>query len=227
MIHKRRILIVDDDPGVVRALLTQLQAAGHTVDFAYDGLTALAMISTTQPDLVLLDRGLPGASGDDVLRTIRNMPETRSLPVIMLTGSAAEEDELTGLELGADDYVTKPYSSAVLLARVERQMRRAAPEERGDAPIHEVTWEPRYTRILLDGIPLSLGPAEYRVLATLIAARGHVFHHEQLARVLYGTAGPEQVAQIADVLRSAQRKLGSAGGYLHAIDAQRTAWWGY
>jgi len=163
---KRTILVVDDEPKLVKVVREYLEHDGYRVVSASDGREALKRFHEARPDLVVLDLMLPEVDGLEVCRRLRR---DSGVPIIMLTARAEEVDELVGLELGADDYVTKPFSPRALLARICSVLRRATPADNGEAPLslgplrvdpsrHEATWE---------GAPLALTPTEFRLLAAL------------------------------------------------------------
>lgn len=184
-----RILIVDDEKDLVDLLSYNLEKEGYTIVKAYDGEEALKIIRSRKPDLILLDLMLPGIQGMEICKIVRKTPETAALPIIMLTARGEEVDRIVGLEMGADDYVTKPFSVRELLARVRAVLRRyeAAPAEDrktiryGDLFIdhdaHEVTVADRK-------VPLS--PTEFRLLWFLARTPGRVFTREILLDRVWG-----------------------------------------
>jgi DNA-binding response OmpR family regulator len=177
-----RVLVVDDEPTVREVVAGYLRRDGHTVSEAADGPAALALLESEPPDLVVLDMMLPGVNGLDILRRIRQMGD---MPVIMLTARAEESDRVAGLELGADDYVVKPFSPRELAARVNGVLRRAAPKS---APASEViefdglVIDSRSREVRCDGELVELTPKEFDVLAHLAGSPRQVFSRADLLR---------------------------------------------
>lgn len=174
------ILIVEDEPKLAALLGDYLKASGHETAWIANGLDVIPAIRAREPDLVLLDLMLPGRDGLDICRELRSFSE---LPVIMMTARVEEIDRLLGLELGADDYICKPYSPREVVARckaVLRRNRRSTMPERQALQIDENGWKVSY-----HGIELDLTPVEFRLLRTLSAAPGRVFSREQLLDGLY------------------------------------------
>ena len=181
------ILIVEDEAPLVTLLRYNLEREGFAVLDAQDGEEALAVAREQKPDLVLLDWMLPLMSGIELCRQLRRNPETRALPVVMLTARGEEGDKLRGLDSGADDYVTKPFSPSELIARIRAVLRRANP-----APIDETL---RYEDLAMDlaahrvrrnGRELHLGPTEFRLLRYFLEHPGRVFSREQLLDGVWG-----------------------------------------
>jgi two-component system, OmpR family, phosphate regulon response regulator PhoB len=181
------ILIVEDEAPLVTLLRYNLEREGFAVLDAQDGEEALAVAREQKPDLVLLDWMLPLMSGIELCRQLRRNPETRALPVVMLTARGEEGDKLRGLDSGADDYVTKPFSPSELIARIRAVLRRANP-----APVDETL---RYEDLAMDlaahrvrrnGRELHLGPTEFRLLRYFLEHPGRVFSREQLLDGVWG-----------------------------------------
>jgi two-component system alkaline phosphatase synthesis response regulator PhoP len=189
-----KILIVDDEPEIVRVARGYLEQAGFRVLGAGDGQSALALFEREEPDLVILDLNLPTPprgrpmDGLDVARTIRQKPARRGgdTPIIMLTARVDETDRVIGLELGADDYVPKPFSPRELVARVRAVLRRAKPSSTEHAVIDagRLTVDPARHRVTLNGEPVDLTPTEFTLLHTMAAAPGQVFTRGQLLDAL-------------------------------------------
>ncbi len=176
------MLVVDDEPTVREVVAGYLRRDGHVVSEAADGPTALALLASEPPDLVVLDMMLPGVNGLDILRSIR---QTGDMPVIMLTARAEESDRVAGLELGADDYVVKPFSPRELAARVNGVLRRAAPKTSPVADLLEfegLVIDSRSREVRRDGELVELTPKEFDVLAHLAASPRRVFSRADLLR---------------------------------------------
>ena len=181
------VLVVEDEPAQREMLVYNLQVEGFRVTAATTGDEGLAAIAEDPPDVVVLDWMLPHVSGIEVCRRIRAKPETRGLPVIMLSARGEELDRVRGLETGADDYVAKPYSIVELLARVRAQLRRARPSTVGQVLAHEdIALDAETYRVTRSGAQLHLGPTEFRLLATLLERPGRVWSREQLLDRVWG-----------------------------------------
>jgi len=180
----KRVLVVDDDVKTVELVKLYLNRDGYRVLTAYDGLEALRLAQEAHPDLIVLDLMLPGMDGLEICRTIR---EESDVPIIMLTARTTDEDKIAGLGLGADDYVTKPFSPRELAARVRAVLRRL-PGERGPDEINygEITVNFRKHEAFLDGKPLNLTPVEFKLLGVLVKEPGRVFSREQLIEEALG-----------------------------------------
>ena len=180
-----RVLVVDDDPTVAEVVAGYLDRAGYLVDRADDGPTALAQAGEHRPDLVVLDLMLPGMDGLEVCRRLRGRGP---VPVIMLTARGDEEDRILGLEVGADDYVTKPFSPRELVLRVESVLRRSRPPGAPTRPLRAagLTVDPAARRATRDGGELSLTLREFDLLSFFLRHPGRVFSREDLMREVWG-----------------------------------------
>ena len=184
---KPLVLVVEDEPAQREVLLYNLAAEGYRTASAADGEEALLKIREEAPDLILLDWMLPRVSGPALRRRQISMPETRTIPVIMLSARAEEVDRVRGLETGADDYMVKPYSMAELMARLRTQLRRTRPAGVGEMlRFEDITLDPETRRVSRAGVPLDLGPTEFRLLATLMERPGRVWSREQLLDRVWG-----------------------------------------
>ena len=181
------ILIVEDEVALVTLLRYNLEREGFRVLEAGNGEEALLLIKEQRPDLVLLDWMLPILSGIEICRQIRRSPEHRLTPVIMLTARGEEGDKLRGLEVGADDYVTKPFSPSELVARVRAVLRRAKPQPQGETLVYrDLNMDLITHRVRRDGREIHLGPTEFRLLKFLMENQGRVFSREQLLDSVWG-----------------------------------------
>ena len=174
----KRVLVVDDDVKTVELVKLYLNRDGYRVMTAYDGIEALRLARTGRPDLIVLDLMLPGIDGLEVCRTLRNESD---VPIIMLTAMTTDQDKLTGLELGADDYITKPFSPRELAARVRTVLRRI-PGERGPAQVRhgKLAVDFHKHKVTLSGKPVPLTSVEFRLLGVLAKEPGRVFSRAQL-----------------------------------------------
>ncbi len=182
-----RVLVVDDDPGIVKVVRAYLEQAGFDVLVAYDGKKALQIARHDKPDLVVLDLMLPEMDGWDVCRALRKESD---VPIIMLTARVEETDKLVGLELGADDYVTKPFSPRELAARVRSVLRRsgAMPAEPERMSLRGVTIDLSRHQVVVQGEPVELTPTEFSLLAALMKDPGRAFTRSQLLESVQGYA---------------------------------------
>lgn len=181
------ILIVDDEPAQLELLRYNLEQAGFDILQASNGKAALDTIETEQPDLLVIDWMMPEASGIDVCRQLRSRPETKALPIIMLSARGEEGDKSLGLDTGADDYVTKPFSPRELVSRVKALLRRARPSLTQDVMrYNDVEINPETMRVTRDGDEIHLGPKEYQLLALLMERPGRVFTRDQLLNHVWG-----------------------------------------
>jgi two-component system phosphate regulon response regulator PhoB len=182
-----RILVVEDEPAIQEVLKFNLGLHGHDVVLAGDAESALRLMQGALPDLVLLDWMLPGMSGIDLAKRLRADPRLRNVPVIMLTARAEERDKVLGLEIGADDYITKPFSPRELMARIKAVLRRRAPEIGDDLiEIGGLRLDPASHRVFGDGKPLDLGPTEFRLLHFLMSHPERVYSRAQLLDHVWG-----------------------------------------
>ena len=184
---KPLILIVEDEAPLVTMLRYNLEKQGFRVDEAADGQEAITKIAEAKPDLVLLDWMLPAMSGIEVCRQIRRRPGTRDLPIIMVTARAEEADSVRGLNTGADDYITKPFSIDLLLARIRALLRRSgAPPAKGTLKYHDITMDLAAHRVSRNGRNVHLGPTEFRLLEFFMQHPGRVFSREELLDAVWG-----------------------------------------
>ena len=203
---KLKILVVDDEPKIVQLARDYLEHAGFAVSAAYDGAAAIASARADRPDLVVLDLGLPEVDGLDVARTLRAESQ---LPIVMLTGRSEESDKLVGLELGADDYITKPFSPKELVARVRAVLRRAA-RPRDDADVIRVAdlvLDVPRLRTTVGGRVVELTPTEFQLLATMAREPGRVFTRSQLLDAVHGVAFESYERAIDAHIKNVRRKV--------------------
>lgn len=181
------VLLVEDESAQREVLTYNLEAEGFTVASAASGDEALLMVQEEAPDLILLDWMLPNVSGIEVCRQIKARPETRGIPVIMLSARSEELDRVRGLETGADDYVVKPYSVAELMARLRTQLRRVRPAAAGERLVwQDILLDAAEHRVWRGESPVSLGPTEFRLLSTFMEKPGRVLSREQLLDRVWG-----------------------------------------
>jgi two-component system phosphate regulon response regulator PhoB len=185
---KARILIVEDEEALTLLLRYNLEAEGYEVETVARGDEADLRLREAAPDLVILDWMLPGVSGIELCRRLRSRPETRQLPIIMLTARGEESERVRGLATGADDYVVKPFSVPELNARVHALLRRSAPQRVADVlSFGEIEVDREKKRVSRAGRAVDLGPTEYRLLEFLMERPGRVFSREQLLDGVWGS----------------------------------------
>ena len=181
------ILVVEDEPAIQELIAVNLSFAGHKVLRAYDTGQADTLIRAELPDLILLDWMLPGTSGLAFARRLRADARTRLVPVIMLTAKGAEQDKIDGLEAGADDYITKPFSPKELMARIKAVLRRRAPQLTDDmTEVGGLILDPVSHRLTGNGQPLNIGPTEFRLLHFFMTHAERVFSRTQLLDQVWG-----------------------------------------
>ena len=220
---KRRVLVVDDEKDLVDLISYNLTRGGFEVLTAYDGKDALELAQREIPDLIVLDLMLPGLDGTEVARRLKADSRTAAVPIVMLTAKGEETDVVVGLTIGADDYVTKPFSMKILLARINTVLRRGEPAEAGasgdagvlragplviDMSKHEVT---------VDGEPVRLTLTEFRLLSALVGARGRVLTRDQLMDKAMGTDVFVTDRAIDVHVTAIRKKLGSANWLVHTV----------
>jgi two-component system, OmpR family, phosphate regulon response regulator PhoB len=217
---QQRVLVVDDEPDIVALIAYHLARAGYRVSTSPNGADALAMAARELPSLVVLDLMLPGLSGYEVLERLRASEQTRDTPVLMLTARREEEDRIRGLTLGADDYLTKPFSPRELVLRVGAILRRAGG---GGSPAGDLlsVGELRIDRgqhtVEVDGRAVELTPTEYKLLLVLCERRGRVQGRDQLLETVWEAAPDIQTRTVDMHVQRLRAKLGSAGELIETV----------
>ncbi|MBQ9694124.1 MAG: response regulator transcription factor [Kiritimatiellae bacterium] len=212
------ILVVEDEEAIRELIGINLQAAGCRVDFAVDGTQALEKVKTIHPDLILLDWMLPGLDGLDVLRRLKADSKLAVIPVMMLTAKSEESDIVLGLEMGAADYLTKPFSNKVLIARIRAILRREAPEpEEENIRYVGLTLTPGQRRAVLDKKEIVLTTGEFDLLALLCARPGHVYTRAQIVARVRGEGYPVTDRAVDVQIVALRRKLGTFGERLETV----------
>jgi two-component system, OmpR family, alkaline phosphatase synthesis response regulator PhoP len=206
--HVQRILIVEDNPDLAFGLRNNLEIEGYDVSVAEDGIAGLGRARMERPDLVILDLGLPGMDGYRVLRIMRD--EGLAMPVLILSAEGEEANKVRGFRLGADDYVTKPFSLLELLARVEALLRRAVPGPAGNRVVYsfgDVVVEPDARRVTQRGEPVVLAPREFALLLALVRRHGAVVTRGELMREVWGHRGLVLSRTVDTHIAELRRKL--------------------
>ena len=181
------ILVVEDEPAIQELISATLQHAGHRVMRAYSAEEAVPLVNGTLPDVVLLDWMLPGMNGIQFARRLRGEDRTRELPIIMLTARGEEQDKVAGLDSGADDYLTKPFSPRELVARIKAVLRRRAPQMTEDCvEVDGLRVDPGTHRVTGNGSQLDLGPTEFRLLHFFMTHQERVFNRTMLLDQVWG-----------------------------------------
>jgi DNA-binding response OmpR family regulator len=203
----RMILVVEDEAKIARLVADYLEHAGFGVTVAGDGEVALASARRVKPDLVVLDLGLPGRDGLDVARALRR---TSGVPIVMLTARGDETDRIVGLELGADDYVVKPFSPKELVARVRAVLRRTETAREGGPEVlrvADVELDVPRMRVTVGGRPVELTPTEFQLLEVLVREPGRVFTRSQLLDAVHGVAFESYERAIDAHVKNIRKKL--------------------
>jgi two-component system, OmpR family, phosphate regulon response regulator PhoB len=183
-----RITIVEDEEALALLLRYNLEMANYVVETIARGDEADLRLKEATPDLVILDWMLPGLSGIEICRRLRSRPETKSLPIIMLTARSEESERIRGLTTGADDYIVKPFSVSELIARVGALLRRASPERIANILTYgDISLDREKKRVSRGGRPIELGPTEFRLLEFILERPGRVFSREQLLDNIWGS----------------------------------------
>jgi len=207
------VLVVEDEPDIRGLIVHHLEREGFRCRTATSGGEALARVRATPPDLIVLDLMLPGMDGLEVCRRVRADPATSALPIIMLTAKADEVDRVVGLEIGADDYLAKPFSTKELVARVRAVLRRARPGDAAARPLSVggVRLDPSRHLTTVDGRAVELTPKEFDLLHALLAAAGRVLSREHLLNRVWGYARADEIeSRTVDVhIRRLRAKLGA------------------
>jgi two-component system, OmpR family, phosphate regulon response regulator PhoB len=217
----QRILVVDDEPDICALVAYHLAKSGYRVVTAGTGPEALASASEEPPALVVLDLMLPGLSGYEVLERLHRDAATREIPVLMLTARREEEDRIRGLTLGADDYLTKPFSPQELVLRVGAILRRvhAAPSAGGGGVVSvgALRIDRDAHRVLVEGEPVELTPTEYRLLLALAESRGRVHPRSELLETVWDAAPDIQTRTVDMHVQRLRAKLGAAGAMIETV----------
>jgi len=221
----QRVLVVEDEPDIAALIAYQLTREGYRVETAATGTEALGAVSREIPDLVVLDRMLPGLSGDEVLQALKGEASTKTVPVLVLTAKKEQEDRIEGLELGADDYLTKPFSPRELVLRVQailRRMQEPAVESGGRIlRAGPVSLDVNSHQVLLDGEEMNLTPTEFRLLRSLMERKGRTQSRQQLLERAWSVeshiSDRIQTRTVDMHVRRLRAKLGYVGDWIETV----------
>ena len=212
------VMVVEDEQEIRDLIRYNLERAGYRVLVAADGEEGLRQAFASRPDALVLDLMLPGRSGLDVLRELRDEPTTRDLPVILLTARSAEMDKLIGFEHGADDYLTKPFSPRELVARLQALLRRAQPERvAGTLAVGDLTVDTLAREAAWQGRTLTLTPREFELLAFMAGRPGRVSTREELLRKVWGYDFMGETRTVDVHVRRLRAKLGTGSGLIETV----------
>lgn len=217
---KAKILVVEDEDDILELVRYNLEKEGYGVTSVASGEGGLRTAKSTLPDLVLLDLMLPGIDGLEVCRFLKNDPKTGHIPIVMLTARSEEADIVTGLELGADDYITKPFSPRVLIARVRAVLRRGSKERATGTQtikIHDMVIHPGRHEVLLKNQPVELTFTEFGILHFLARHPGWVFTRSQIVDAVHGDDYPVTDRAVDVQIVGLRKKLGSCGPYIETV----------
>ena len=214
-----RILVVDDEPDAVELIAFNLKGAGYEVATAGDGEEALSKARSLAPKLIVLDLMLPGVDGLEVCKILRRDPVTAAIPIIMVTAKSAAIDRVLGLELGADDYLTKPFSPRELVLRIKHLLqRKVGPEEGLEMLAHrELLIDHARHMVTVEGHPAALTITEFKLLSLLAQRRGRVQSRDQVLQEVWGYDAVVDTRTIDTHMRRLREKLGSAARYLQTV----------
>jgi len=217
---KKRILVVDDEEDILELVRFNLAREGYDIICATSGEKTLEIARKEHPELLVLDLMLPGIDGLEAAKILKNDIKTKDIPIIMLTAKGEEADIVTGLELGADDYVTKPFSPRILVARVRAALRRKvkdSPEEESLVKIHNLEVHPGRREVLVDGKQAQLTYTEFAILNFLARRPGWVFTRFQIVDAVHGDDYPVTDRSVDVQIVGLRKKLGSAGKYIETV----------
>lgn len=221
------ILVVDDEPHIVELVKFNLEKEGYRAVTAFDGRNALLAVEKQRPDLIILDVMLPEIGGFEVCQTLQKKPDTGQIPIIMLTARAEEIDKVLGLELGADDYMTKPFSPRELVARVKARLRRTvkSPELKTGNPevirIDEMVIDPEKYAVYLGAVKLDFTPKEFELLRMLAQNRGRVLTRDHLLEKIWGYDYAGDTRTVDVHIRHIRQKIESLPGEFQYIETIR------
>ena len=218
---KSRILVIEDDRSLAQVLDYNLKQNGFEVVLSSDGQDGLIQARSKQPKLILLDLMIPVIDGLEVCRRLRGSADTRAIPIIMLTAKSEETDQIVGYNVGADDYVTKPFSVKVLIERIKSLLRREVSRRSGNSEdvisLQGITLDRLKHRALIDGQPLDITPSEFRLLDTLVRHPGRAFERNELIDTALGSDTMVLERTIDVHIRSLRKKMGMRANVIETV----------
>jgi len=217
---RENILVVEDEEDILELVRYNLAKEGFQIEGVTSGEEALKFVKAKMPNLIVLDLMLPGVNGLEICKIIKNDTKTQHIPIVMLTAKGEEADIVTGLELGADDYITKPFSPRVLVARVRAVLRRRAAgivEETATLHVYDLVINPGRHEALVQGKPVELTFTEFRILQTLARRPGWVFTRYKIVEAVRGEGYPVTDRSVDVQIVSLRKKLGHAGKYIQTV----------
>jgi two-component system alkaline phosphatase synthesis response regulator PhoP len=217
---KKSILVVDDEEDILELLRFNLSREGYQVSCSPAGEDALSRIRSHIPDLIVLDLMLPGVDGLEVTRHLKGDSKTKDIPIVMLTAKGEEADIVTGLELGADDYITKPFSPRILVARVRAALRRkdqVGLDDESTLKVRDLVIHPGRREVLVGGKPVSLTFTEFGILNYIARRPGWVFTRAQIVDAVRGDDYPVTDRSVDVQIVGLRKKLGAAGAYIETV----------
>jgi len=220
--EKEKILVVDDEEDILELVRFNLSREGFKVISALTGEDALSLLQAEIPDLIVLDLMLPGIDGLEVARRLKSVDEFRRIPIVMLTAKGEEADIVTGLELGADDYITKPFSPRILVARIKAVLRRKGKEKEPVSEdtilrIHEIVIHPGRHEVLVNEMPVRMTFTEFSILNFLVRRPGWVFTRKQILDAVRGDGYFVTERSVDVQIVGLRKKLSTAGKYIETV----------
>ncbi len=216
-----KILVVEDNPDILELVAYNLESQGYEVTRAMTGENGLSQAARAEPDLVILDVMLPGINGLDVCRKLKQQESTRHIPVILLTAKSEDTDIISGLEIGADDYITKPFSPKVLIARVRALLRRVSEDKIPDAAlilqVHGITMDTVRHEVLVEGQEVAMSATEFAILRHLMTNPGWVFSRNQIIDAVRGGNYPVTERSVDVQILGLRKKLGPQGQHIETV----------
>jgi len=216
-----KILVVEDNPDILELVAYNLESQGYEVTRAMTGENGLSQAARAEPDLIILDVMLPGINGLDVCRKLKQQETTRHIPVILLTAKSEDTDIISGLEIGADDYITKPFSPKVLIARVRALLRRVSEDKIPDAAlilqVHGITMDTVRHEVLVEGQEVAMSATEFAILRHLMTNPGWVFSRNQIIDAVRGGNYPVTERSVDVQILGLRKKLGPQGQHIETV----------
>ena len=215
-----KVLVVDDEPDALELIDYNLRGAGYQVFTAANGARAMELAQRHIPDLIILDLMLPEIDGIEVCKILRRNSETQDIPIIMLTAKADEIDRVIGLEVGADDYVTKPFSPRELILRVKNILRRGKPSSEGKQPVIEIqniSIDPEKHEVLVDGSKVILTATEFKLLYLLASRQGRIQSRERLLEDVWEYEADVYTRTVDTHMRRLRKKLGTSANLIETV----------